>query len=208
MRVAFVVGRFPLISETFILNEITGLLERGHAVSVYSLYGRPEDAVKVHADVERYDLLSHTRYVPKVPRSRFRRVAGGVRLLIANGYKDPLVSLRSLNVMKFGRQSASLRLLYRSLPLLGCGAYDIVHCQFGTLGNAGLTLKDIGALRGRWVTSFRGYDISQHISRHGNHVYDELFRTGDLFLCLSTRSGPLCSSNLAHPKLLINKDEL
>ncbi len=27
-------------------------------------------------------------------------------------------------------------------------------------------------------------------------------------LCLSTRSGPLCSSNLAHPKLLINKDEL
>ena len=127
MRVAFVVGRFPLISETFILNEITGLLERGHAVSVYSLYGRPEDAVKVHADVERYDLLSHTRYVPKVPRSRFRRVAGGVRLLIANGYKDPLVSLRSLNVMKFGRQSASLRLLYRSLPLLGCGAYDIVH---------------------------------------------------------------------------------
>ena len=182
MRVAFVVGRFPLISETFILNEITGLLERGHAVSVYSLYGRPEDAVKVHADVERYDLLSHTRYVPKVPRSRFRRVAGGVRLLIANGYKDPLVSLRSLNVMKFGRQSASLRLLYRSLPLLGCGAYDIVHCQFGTLGNAGLTLKDIGALRGRWVTSFRGYDISQHISRHGDHVYDELFRTGDLFL--------------------------
>ncbi len=27
-------------------------------------------------------------------------------------------------------------------------------------------------------------------------------------VCLSTRSGPLCSSNLAHPKLLINKDEL
>ena len=44
-------------------------------------------------------------------------------------------------------------------------------------------------------------------------IHAELTKLGFIIseitvLCLSTRSGPLCSSNLAHPKLLINKDEL
>jgi hypothetical protein len=34
MRIAFIVGGFPLISETFILNQITGLIDSGvHAGS-------------------------------------------------------------------------------------------------------------------------------------------------------------------------------
>ena len=33
MRIAFIVGGFPLISETFILNQITGLMDLGHEVS-------------------------------------------------------------------------------------------------------------------------------------------------------------------------------
>lgn len=36
MRIAFVVSHFPSLSETFILNQIAGLLDRGHEVDVYS----------------------------------------------------------------------------------------------------------------------------------------------------------------------------
>ena len=40
-------------------------------------------------------------------------------------------------------------------------------------------------LRGKLVTSFRGYDISSYTQRHGEHIYRDLFSRGDLFLCVS-----------------------
>ena len=36
MKIAFVVQGFPHLSETFILNQITGLLDRGHAVDIFA----------------------------------------------------------------------------------------------------------------------------------------------------------------------------
>ena len=60
MKIAFFVIRFPLLSETFILNQITGLIERGHEVDIYS--GKPGDTSKMHPDVEKYELLSRTYY--------------------------------------------------------------------------------------------------------------------------------------------------
>ena len=36
MRIAFLVNNFPMLSETFVLNQITGLLDRGHEVDIYT----------------------------------------------------------------------------------------------------------------------------------------------------------------------------
>jgi len=36
MRIAMFVDGFPVITETFILNQITGLLDRGHTVDVFA----------------------------------------------------------------------------------------------------------------------------------------------------------------------------
>ena len=36
MKIAFIVGEFPILSETFILNQITGLIARGHEVDIYA----------------------------------------------------------------------------------------------------------------------------------------------------------------------------
>ena len=36
MKIAFIVTFFPALSETFILNQITGLIERGHEVDIYA----------------------------------------------------------------------------------------------------------------------------------------------------------------------------
>ncbi|HHP7243518.1 MAG TPA: colanic acid biosynthesis glycosyltransferase WcaL, partial [Elainellaceae cyanobacterium] len=54
MKVIFIVGRFPVLSEAFILNQITGLIDRGHDVEIYSLEG-PSNEAKVHPSVESYD---------------------------------------------------------------------------------------------------------------------------------------------------------
>jgi len=35
MKVAHIIDEFPVLSETFVLNQITGLLDRGHEVDIF-----------------------------------------------------------------------------------------------------------------------------------------------------------------------------
>ncbi|MBW4447812.1 MAG: glycosyltransferase [Spirirestis rafaelensis WJT71-NPBG6] len=180
MKIAFIVGQFPVLSETFILNQITGLISRGHEVDIYGY--RPNDISKVHPDVEKYQILEHTYYQPKIPENYFWRFLKGLGLLLSHFYKAPLVLLRSLNIFKYGKRAASMRLLYATIPLLDADPYDIIHCQFGIFALEGLTWRNIGAIKGKLITSFRGYDISWYVKERGEHVYDQLFTQGDFFL--------------------------
>lgn len=60
LRILFVVGSFPLLPETFIINQITGLIDRGHDIWIYS---RNHSKVeKFHADITNYHLLDRTYF--------------------------------------------------------------------------------------------------------------------------------------------------
>jgi colanic acid/amylovoran biosynthesis glycosyltransferase len=180
MRIAFIVSYFPMLSETFILNQITGLIDRGHEVDIYA--NAPGDISKMHPDVEKYHLLNQTYYAPHFPKNYFLRLIKGIGLLLANFSKNPLMILRSLNIFKYGKEAASLWLLYLTIPLLDKQPYEIIHCQFGTDGLKGMYLRDIGAIAGKLITTFRGYDISWYIQKYGDNYYSRLFETGDFFL--------------------------
>jgi colanic acid/amylovoran biosynthesis glycosyltransferase len=180
MRIAFIVGPFPVLSETFILNQITGLLVRGHEVHIYGC--KPDDTSKVHPDVEKYQLIGRTYYIPEIPKNYFLRFLKGLAFISTNFYKAPLVLLGSLNIFKYGKRAASMRLLYSVIPLLKSQPYDIIHCQFGMYGVDGMILRDVGAIKGKLITSFRGYDISWYVKACGENVYDKLFVKGDFFL--------------------------
>ena len=66
MRIAYIVGRFPVISQTFILNQIAGAVDRGNEVDIYALKGPPKESTdKTHPLVERYKLLERTYYLPQ-----------------------------------------------------------------------------------------------------------------------------------------------
>jgi len=180
MKIAFIVGGFPVLSETFVLNQIIGLISRGHEVDIYG--NQPDNTFKVHPDVEKHHLLSHTYYPPKFPKNYFWRYLKGLKLVLKNFPKAPLILLRSLNIFKYGNYASSLRLLYSVIRLLEAKPYDIIHCQFGTFAQQGMILRDIGAIKGKLITSFRGYDISQVVQQRGEQVYKSLFAKGDFFL--------------------------
>ncbi|MBD0336289.1 MAG: glycosyltransferase [Cyanobacteria bacterium Co-bin13] len=179
MKIAFIVGQFPVLSETFILNQITGLLERGHEVDIYA--DQPGDAKKVHPDVEKYALLERTYYLPQVPENLLLRAIQGLGLVLTGLLKDPLGVLRSLNVFRYGKQALSLWLLYSFIPNFD-RQYDIIHCQFGTLAFRGMAFQQMNAPQAKLITIFRGFDISQFVQQKGRQVYETLFRTGDFFL--------------------------
>lgn len=60
MKIAFIVIAFPRLSETFILNQITGLLDMGHDVEIFTS-SIPKEK-KVHFDVEKYHLMERVHY--------------------------------------------------------------------------------------------------------------------------------------------------
>lgn len=143
MRVAFILVKFPLLSETFILNQIVGVINRGHEVDIYTY--KLGDTSNMHPDVEKYRLLDRTYYV--VPKRLTNYFLRGLKGLI-----------QLLN------------------------PYDIIHCQFGPLGQKVMLLRNFGILKGKLITSFRGFDISKYIQQYGSNVYSQLFEQGDLFL--------------------------
>lgn len=182
MKIAFILGRFPVLSEAFILNQITGLIDRGHQVEIYALEGRSEET-KIHPDIERYQLLDRAYYVPQMPEIYFLRFLKATWLLLTNFPKDPLTCLKALNIFKYGKEAASLRLLYAVTPFLGNHQeYDIIHSQFGIYALTGMRVRDIGVIKGKLISSFRGFDISWYIKEKGENVYDELFKVANFFL--------------------------
>jgi colanic acid/amylovoran biosynthesis glycosyltransferase len=181
MRIAFLVDAFPKLSETAILNQITGLLERGQEVDIFAL-ARGREA-EVHPDVEKYRLLERTYYL-EFPRSKWGRFFSGFGIVLTKFHHNPMAVLRALNVFRFGRHAVSFGLLHRVAPFLGKGPYDIVHCQFGPNGNRALLLRELGAIEGKIITTFRGYDLSSYLHQHGRHVYDRLFARADLICCV------------------------
>lgn len=180
IKIAFIVGYFPVISETFILNQIIGLIARGHEVTIFAT--KPIETNKVHPDVEKYNLLAHTKYQPEIPINQLWRWLKALKLIFTNFSKSPSVIVRSLNFFKYGRRAASLRLLYSIIPLINSEPYDIIHCQFGVFGLDAVILQNIGAIKGKLITSFRGFDISWYIKQYGDKAYDLLFNQGDFFL--------------------------
>ena len=181
MKIAVIVSHFPQLTETFILNRISGLIDLGHDVDIYAY--EPGPARTVHPDVARYRLLERTRYFD-IPRNRFLRVLKAPGLFLGRLSENPSLLLRSLNAVKYGREALSLRLFYGALPFIG-RSYDVVHSHHGPNGLKDTWLKELGAFRGKHLTSFHGADATRHVQIYGPRVYDRLFDKGDLFLPVS-----------------------
>jgi colanic acid/amylovoran biosynthesis glycosyltransferase len=173
------VGTFPALSETFVLNQITGLIERGHSVSIFA--ERASRDREVHPDVDRFGLRDLTRYeeLPERFSDRLMR--------LPQAWRARMPFLRALNVFRFGGTAASLRLAWSVGLVDGASDFDIVQCHFGALGLKAALLREIGALRGRIVTAFHGEDITNYPRQFPGNVYEPLFAHGDLFLPISAR---------------------
>src|SRR5215213_8014511 len=62
LRIAMFVGTFPVPSETFILRQITGLLDLGHEVDIIA-EARGDLTGPVQPEVDQYQLLERTVFL-------------------------------------------------------------------------------------------------------------------------------------------------
>ncbi|MFL5617303.1 MAG: glycosyltransferase [Gemmatimonadaceae bacterium] len=171
LRVAAFVPSFPELSETFILRQIVGLLERGHDVRIFAHEAGPRGPV--HADVDRLQLMQRTHLLggdDPVARGHGGRAAMGA-------------FLRCLRP-EVARASGGWGALVRTLRALrGEGPFDVVHCHYGV---AGLRYAVAARLwRAPLVVSFYGYDVSRYPRERGERVYAPLFAAAQRVTSLS-----------------------
>jgi len=182
MRIAFLVTSYPALSATFIQNQITGLIERGHAVDIIA--DRPGDNDRVHPDVERHRLLDRTT-APSMPAGAIPRLFGAIVPASRVLFRSPRRLARSLSVGRYGVQAKNLNLLYAADALHAPRTYDVIHAHFGPNGVRGIFLRDVGLLRGPLITTFHGYDVTRTLRSEAQRGYRTLFDHCELLLPIS-----------------------
>lgn len=183
MRVLFVVGEFPALSETFILDQVTGLIDRGFEVSII---GRPPvGGAPVHGAVEAYELRRRTYHYPGTARERLRDLPTTLRRLDGSPRGAWITLLRSLRVDRYGLDSLTLGPLCRAARAQSAAPFDVIIAHFGPNGVKSLELRDLGISKAPLVTVFHGHDLSRWLRRHGPHAYRRLFLAGELMLPIS-----------------------
>jgi colanic acid/amylovoran biosynthesis glycosyltransferase len=185
VRIATIANRFPRVSETFVVDQVTGLLDLGHDVDVYPVGRHGNSAHHPAIDARglwpRIHPLSTRQAETNNSRSRLgllhpRRVAR-----LPRSPRDASLFIASR------RAGVDPLTLARGDHLVTNGPYDVVYCHFGPNGLRGMLLRDRYRLKAGLVTVFHGYDITSHVDRNGAKVYKRLFEQGDLFLPVSHR---------------------
>ncbi|MEH0157669.1 glycosyltransferase [Limibacter armeniacum] len=157
-KILFVVTSFPTLSETFIVNQIVSLINKGCEVSILCTGHVLRNGV-IHPVVIQNSLMDLVREDIAMPINKLERVWKGI-LNIMRYYKDVAFLLSSFNIFKYGVASINLRQLYNHLLLLCIkeSDCDVMHVHFGdnaVLVNDLLCEYDIDK---KMVVTFHGYD--------------------------------------------------
>ncbi len=201
MRIAVFVAAFPLVSEVFILRQVTGLIDLGHEVDIYA-EERADASVPMHQEVREYGLLARTTFVEMPTEARYelpawpvtghtwvpgagKPVWNAARLLRALpvfarcALAAPRQVREALDSAEYGYQARSLSSLYRLSTLLSRRRrrYDLLHAHFGPVANSFRFARSL--LNAPLVVSFHGYDFSAWPRAEGAGVYTRLFGVAD-----------------------------
>ena len=182
MKIAFIVGDFPVLSETFVLNQVTGLLDLGHDVRIFTK-SKSKDATPDIEAIGKYDLMARVHRPRLEKRGKAIRSWWFLATLVTSLLRKPARTLHAVGAILSHWQVRSLRWLDILLTFPE-QRFDIVHCHFGPNGNIGVCLKRIDP-RVKVVTVFHGFDLSVRLGRDGTGIYRRLFARGDLFLPVS-----------------------
>lgn len=179
LRILYVITRFPSISETFIVNQIVDMINRGHEIVIYAF--KQENADILHDKISKYDLLNKTIFAPKLPDSLIKRAGIAASLIRFSKYNLKVwFNVSSLRRFGFSSILPFRRFIY-SLDLAKCMTEfkpDIIHAHFSYNAILPMCLQKAGVCSlAKMVVTFHGCDL--HSVRH--NIYTDLFRHAQQF---------------------------
>lgn len=178
MRILFILGTFPSVSKTFILNQIKGLIDEGHEVQVLALRDGQQEIE--HDLVQQYNLESRTTYV-NPPGSNTEALKCLIDSSLGIFRKDGFTVEPVRRFLKDGKYAPmNIATLEKFMEL---GDFDVVHYHFGTRAKKAIFMQRFSEARS--VTSFYGYDVSQAPKNEHFNGYSEVFQESDTITALS-----------------------
>ena len=181
MLVTYFLSAFPRLSETFILTQITGLIDRGIDVRVVASHPTHEEVT--HSEYEDYKLDEIVTHV--FPEGS----PGRLTLLGQEAMRSPLRLVQAVRPWKFGDWSYSPKFL-KTCRVVGemerRRPSDVVLAHFGGVGDFAACVRQVEGFRAPLAVVFHGNDMAHPLAR-GHRLYPRLKQWGDLFLPISDR---------------------
>ncbi|MFS2058868.1 colanic acid biosynthesis glycosyltransferase WcaL [Kosakonia cowanii] len=203
MKVGFFLLKFPLSSETFVLNQIVAFINMGFEVEIVALH--KGDMNNTHAAYSEYKLAEKTHWLLAEPEGKLAKL-GYRGQAIARGMFKPS-TWKALNLSRYGDEARNL-----ILPAI-CGlapqsfTADVFIAHFGPAGVTAAKLRELGVLKGKIATVFHGIDISHRdVLTHYTPEYQQLFKRGDLMLPISDLwAGRLLTMGCPQNKIAVSR---
>ncbi len=183
IKIAFFIGNFPKISESWFIEQLTNLLDMGLDIDIFAFNKGTEGDVSDL--VLKYKLLDKTTYL-EFPKNHLRRIylimKYSLKLLI---FKPSLLLKIFHYSYKSGEIFSGKYLLYTGPLVNKMKKYKVIHCHFGMIANRYLKIREIMSLDQKLITTFYGQDSSKYIKAKGLQVYDNLKKYCDIFLLMT-----------------------
>ncbi len=175
LKVVFVTEQFPHPTETFVLAQMKGLLQRGCEVRVFTIAaGVPPSAT---AGIPS-ELLQHCTSLFRPGHLKQQLIAALPGMLL-----DPACWQAVLRSNLPFKQRILLALAVKRHQLMSA---DVVVVHFGTTAVFAQELIQAGVLRGKLVPFFHGYDLSVHATLAlYQRGYQQLFAKADRVMTIS-----------------------
>lgn len=177
--ISFICNGFPIISETFITNNVISAYNLGYNTQIHADY---QNNFEKNLWFNGH-LLKNTIYLNQIaPSNKFERLVNALKLSKTKGALIPF--LKSVNPLKFGSNGPNLRNFYSFTSFLESEKPDLIHAHFGPNGIKAVNARLSGLINCPIITSFHGYDA--HAQESDIPVlqkkYSTLFDQGELFL--------------------------
>ncbi|EGO3790859.1 colanic acid biosynthesis glycosyltransferase WcaL [Escherichia coli] len=182
MKVGFFLLKFPLSSETFVLNQITAFIDMGFEVEIVAL--QKGDTENTHAAWTKYNLAARTRWLQDEPTGKVAKLRHRASQTLRGIHRKN--TWQALNLKRYGAESRNLILSAICGQVAAPFHADVFIAHFGPAGVTAAKLRELGVIRGKIATIFHGIDISsREVLNHYTPEYQQLFRRGDLMLPIS-----------------------
>ncbi|MFL4275893.1 colanic acid biosynthesis glycosyltransferase WcaL [Escherichia coli] len=182
MKIGFFLLKFPLSSETFVLNQITAFIDMGFEVEIVAL--QKGDTQNTHAAWTKYNLAARTRWLQDEPQGKVAKLRHRASQTLRGIHRKN--TWQALNLKRYGAESRNLILSAICGQVATSFHADVFIAHFGPAGVTAAKLRELGVIRGKIATIFHGIDISsREVLNHYTPEYQQLFRRGDLMLPIS-----------------------
>jgi colanic acid/amylovoran biosynthesis glycosyltransferase len=190
MNIVFVNGRFPQVSQTFVLNHIDHATATGHRtiVTAAQLVRGIDDPI-----VEKLGLDDKIIYGSPKDSTLCARV-------IAAAFRRPQFLWKALRRGTRRQHSLETTLIAMQIGIVP----DVLVAHFGPNGLMAAALKQHFFPAAKVVVIFHGYDVSAYVRRKGWHPYRQMAPWIDLAVCVNAQWAKLISENTQIGKIVVH----